>query len=597
MKAILHLIAALVLSSTTLLAGPPPNSGYQLRFEEKFQGNKLNEDLWSYREDTRQLKDYIVNALDVPEAVSVSNNALHIRCYQVTNSDGSVWNAGGGIISKPQFGYGYYECLSKPWMGARGVHSAFWQRGGPNGTVFEIDSSEIDSSWYGASKNLYFLPGAKGYNTVTELGSGASFTNNQDGTFLHEYEITPEGVIYWQNGKVVQTAYHPELNAAQQVWLTALNGVNTHGNTPEKQPCETTFQYFRYYAKDYPGLNLLPNGNFEMNQDTISPTKPLCWSHSALPLESGIVVRGDASLQDYVLRHASIGGGYRVNTAQTLEYINNGSYELTAKTRSSGGQQVSRIVVSAYGGPDLVAEIPESFEWTNVVIAKIPVSSNGITVSIESEGAEGQWMEIDDVRFQLPTSPGQKQIENPFLGTPDPAWRQAVIQPFVFKGSSSKTPDSIAEASGDAKFGTGDAVTVSFCMKASQLFQGDLISKMSSEGPGVGWSVYMGKDGSMQFRIGNEKSFKTLNNAAVRYTPNNPVVVTCTFEKGSADFYVNGTHAAGVKGLPDSITDNESPVRVGGYQVFAAVSDVRVYNRALQADEVAQVAKETVKPK
>ncbi len=594
MKATLLQITFLALSTFTLLAGPPPNSGYQLRFEEKFEGNELNTKIWSYREDTRQLKDYIVNALDIPEAVSVSNNALHIRCYQVTNSDGSVWNAGGGIISKPQFGYGYYECLSKPWMGARGVHSAFWQRGGPNGTVFEIDSSEIDSSWYGASKNFYFLPGAKGYNTVTELSSGASFTNNHDGIFLHEFEITPEGVIYWQNGKVVQTAYHPEINAAQQVWLTALNGVNTHGKTPEKQPCETTFQYFRYYAKDYPGLNLLPNGNFEMNQDTISPEKPLCWSQNALPLASGVIVSGDAARQDHVLRHASVGAAYQVTTSQMLEYINNGSYELTAKTRSSGGQQLSRIVVSAYGGPDIIAEIPESFDWTNVVIPKIPVSSNTVSISIESQGGEGQWMEIDDVRFQLPPLPGQKPIENPFLGTPDPAWRQAVIQPFVFKGSSSKNPDSVEAVSGDSKFGIGDAVTVSFAMKASQLFQGDLISKMTSEGPGVGWSVFMNKDGSMQFRVGNDKSFKTLNNGAVRYSPNNPVVVTCTFEKGSAEFYVNGTHVAGIKGLPESITDTESTVKVGGYHVFASLSDVRVYNRALQADEVARVAKETV---
>lgn len=586
------LIAVLVFSGLTVFAAPPPGSGYQLRFEEKFEGNKLNEDLWSYRTDfiNRENNDYIRNALNLREAVTVSNNELHIRCYQQTNDDGVVMNVGGGIISKPAFGYGYYECLSKPWMEKRGVHTSFWQRASPTGTIFEIDSCEIDSSWYGGTRNLAYFPSAKGY-TGLGLSSGSAIPKNPDGSFLHEYEITPEGVVYWQYGKKVQTAYHPELNAAQQVWLTALNGVNTHGETPENQPCETTFQYFRYYAKDYPGLNLLPNGNFEMNQDKLSPLQPLCWNHAALPAASGTLVRGDVSRQDYALRHASVGGNYRVTTAQSLQYINNGSYELTARTRSSGGQLMSRIVVSAYGGPDLVAEIPESIDWTNVVIPKIPVSSNAVTVSIESEGTEGQWMEIDDIRFQLPPLPGQKPIENPFLGAPDPIWREAVLQPYVLDGTMS------VSSGGNLRFGTGSEFTLSFLMKASKPFQGGLFSRMPDSGPGVGWALYMNKDGSMEFRVGNSKSFKTLSNNAYRYAPNVPIVVACTYDKGSADFYINGTHVAGLKGMPQPINNEDAKAGVGGRNIFASLSDIRGYNRVLTPEEIAQVAKETEKYK
>lgn len=67
-----------------------------------------------------------------------------------------------------------------------------------------------------------------------------------------------------------------ELTANQMIWLTALNGVGKLDTLA--QPGETVFKYFRYYAKDYPGINLLPNGNFEFNSDRVDSFKPVSWS-------------------------------------------------------------------------------------------------------------------------------------------------------------------------------------------------------------------------------------------------------------------------------------------------------------------------------
>jgi len=74
-------------------------------------------------------------------------------------------------------------------------------------------------------------------------------------------ECTPDGVIFYDQGKIVARADFPDLVARQNVWLTALNGVGKVD--ADKQPGETRFDHSRFYARDYPGATLLANGGFE----------------------------------------------------------------------------------------------------------------------------------------------------------------------------------------------------------------------------------------------------------------------------------------------------------------------------------------------
>jgi hypothetical protein len=243
-----------------LLFAQPPSKGYVLLYEENFDENGVNEADWSYRLDRRQGGSF--NALNLKENVFVADGLLHIAVRQDT-INGTAENTGGGIISKHQFGYGYYETLSKPFMAGTGVHSAFWQAGGadpevPN-RIFEIDSYEIDSKTYLGDNNLYIHICRKGYSEVPwPHRAKVPMSYREDRWLLDAFEYTPNGVNFYDNGKVIAHAEWDNLTAAQKVWLTALNGFGKVEK--EKQPGETVFDYFRYYAKDYPGVNILPKG-------------------------------------------------------------------------------------------------------------------------------------------------------------------------------------------------------------------------------------------------------------------------------------------------------------------------------------------------
>ena len=369
------------------LRAAPPSKEYELLFEDNFDGNALNEKDWTYRVGERSGVN-MFRSLNRKENVYVANGALHIIARQ-EQIDGKPANTGGGIISRHQFGYGYYESLSKPFMGGHGVHSAFWQAGGVNGpnSVFEIDAYEIDSKSSMACHNLYIHISPREFKEIPWVHrANVPFTLQSDGSYLSAYEYTPGGVTFYDQGKVVAKAEWPELTAAQVLLLTALNGTGK----VDGQPGETTFNYVRYYAKDYPGVNLLPNGNFEYNQDKTNPAKPVAWQQKGTaPDETVLVVDGDAYRDRYKLRQGHATKPFEITTYQTLEFIRNGNYELIAMVRSSGGQEVARVQVQNYGGPDLTAEIPACKEWKRIAIPAIPVSSHGVTIAITSKGAAG----------------------------------------------------------------------------------------------------------------------------------------------------------------------------------------------------------------
>ena len=146
-----QLILATALSAWAVAA--PPSRDYELMFEDNFDGGQLNEATWAYREGPRTSGTWI-NGLNRKENVFLKDGNLVIRC-QVETINGKTENTGGGVISRANFGYGYYETRSKPFMAGKGVHSAFWQAGGnwdgkpdANNNIFEIDSYEIDSGHF-----------------------------------------------------------------------------------------------------------------------------------------------------------------------------------------------------------------------------------------------------------------------------------------------------------------------------------------------------------------------------------------------------------------------------------------------------------------
>ncbi|MEI7421732.1 MAG: LamG-like jellyroll fold domain-containing protein [Prolixibacteraceae bacterium] len=544
----------ILLSSHKSLFAQPPGKGYKLLFEDNFDGKSVREDDWSFRLDRRQGGSF--NALNRKENVSISGGYLHVAVRQDT-INGVPENTGGGLISKRQFGYGYYECLSKPFMAGTGVHSAFWQAGGADpevyNKIFEIDSYEIDSKTFLGDNNLYVHISPKDYSEVPwPHRAKIPMSYRQDGWLLDAFEYTPEGVIYYDNGKVVAKAEWKELTAAQKVWLTALNGFGKVEK--DKQPGESLFDYFRYYAKDYPGVNILPNGNFEYNQDKTDSLKPVAWRTSGTPGSSWVSF-GKAFRDHYFLKQGSKASNFLAGASQKLEFIMNGNYSLTARIRSSGGQKTAELFVADFGGKELSCNIGQSSGWKEISINNILVSNNGINVGIRSEGNAGQWLEIDDIQLFKSLPKDVKKIKpEPFVLVGDPIWHLAKQEPIRFTG--------------DQKFyffdrnvGFGEAISVSFVMNPDTVANMTPIARIPQKGDS-GWALQLTENGSLVFRIGSQENHRDVIANAV-YRKGKKTAVACRFNKGTAEIFIDGVMVKREEGILQSTMDKNSAGRLG----------------------------------
>jgi len=562
LKALLFLLVAF--SYVHICAAPPAGKGYKLIYEEAFRGDTLNTNDWIYREGRREGLGW-VDGLNCKENVYVKDGLLHIVCRR-EKLNGRMENTGGGIISKRDFGYGYYECLSKPFMAGHGVHTSFWQRGSQrkNNDIFEIDSYEIDSKTYVATNNLYMNLAPKGMRySPWPHRAQVEFTLDKEGWFLDGYEYTPEGVIFYDNEKVVAKAEWHELTANQMMWLTALNGVGKLDTAA--QPGESVFKYFRYYAKDYPGINLLPNGNFEFNQDRVESHKPVSWTPAGTP-GAVEVVEGNAVRDNYKLR-IGLNDAFSASIQQPLYYIMNGTYQLTAYVRTSSKIRNAVIKVSEFGGKELNAMIQPASKWTKITIPVVEVTNNQVSISFSAEGNANEWLEIDDIQFMKPVLKGGKMAKQlPFWEKGAPIWQLAIGAPITFTG--------------DQKFyffdrnvGYGDTITVNFRLNAAEMANTVPIARMPKKG-NSGWAVQLRKDGSLAFSIGSVENHRDVV-APKAYKAGKPVNISCVFVNGTALIYANNKLLKQESGITQNTKDKTAAGRLGTVdQNFEAVGDV-----------------------
>ena len=544
-------LMSLAALGVNILQAAPPADDYQLLYEDNFEGAQLNTNAWAYRLGERPGAG-MSNCLNRAENVSVSHG-LHIAVRQ-EEFNGKTWNTGGGVISQYQFGYGYYETLSTPFMAGRGVHSSMWQAGGAvsNNSIFEIDGYEIDSKSAMACHNLYVhLSPADYEQTPWPMRCNQPFHLRQSGAYLCGYEFTPEGVRFYEDGMLTATADWPQLTAAQVVWLTALNGVGK----VDAVAGETIFRYFRFYARYYPGVNLLPNGSFEYNLDKVNPHTPVAWQVSGDNPAAVLVKQGGAANGSYFLQLGSDRTNFAVATSQKLEFIRNGSYELTAMIRSSGGLSAARMTVSGCGGVALSVVIPKSADWQMIRIPQIGVSNLTATIAIIAKGDAGQWVDIDDVRFQKPPRAGAAALPTPeFKPVSDPLWTLARREPIRFVG--------------DGKFyffdrivGLGDAISVVFTVNADKLANTTPIARMPKNG-NAGWAVQLTDQGQVVFSLGSIEHHQNVV-AEAHYLPGVDYHIVCLFDRGAVKIFVNGILLKTVKGVTFETRDRTAPGRVG----------------------------------
>jgi len=235
------------------------SQGYKLAFSDEFNGTQLDEDKWQYRVDSKGL------STQTPANVTVSDGCLHVAVKK-ESARGKDYTA-GGIISKTEFTYGYYEARFRVPAG-KGWHTSFYtEHYNGKDTQLTPGREEIDICEQNSSSGK-----AWGYNyTLHDWGSkllphgvevpqpklsvGHAKPHDEHGD-LHDFhiwgmEFTPTVVNFYFDGELrgsvdATTFKHTPMN----IWLTSI----AFGAPPDdsKLPSEAVFDYIRYFTKPQP---------------------------------------------------------------------------------------------------------------------------------------------------------------------------------------------------------------------------------------------------------------------------------------------------------------------------------------------------------
>ena len=129
--------------------------GYELAFSDDFNGTSLDTSVWDHQDGTYYVNGY--TGAYRPENVTVSDGTCKIAMKK--ESYGGAQYTTGGIISKPSFGFGYYEARLKFSGTGSGFHQSFWlytnigNRETTQDSYDEVDIIETDSS----NVNNYYI--------------------------------------------------------------------------------------------------------------------------------------------------------------------------------------------------------------------------------------------------------------------------------------------------------------------------------------------------------------------------------------------------------------------------------------------------------
>jgi hypothetical protein len=143
------------------------------------------------------------------------------------------------------------------------------------------------------------------------------------------------------------------------------------------------------------GNNYILNPGFEA--DRVRQSSVAGW------VSSWTSLKGDAPIMNTLggrtgkwaltLRHA----GQTMGNASQEVALPNGVYTLRAWVKSSGGQGVARLYAAGHGGAELSRSLHQPLaEWTEISLPGIRVDTGSVRIGVYSEGADGQWLALDD---------------------------------------------------------------------------------------------------------------------------------------------------------------------------------------------------------
>jgi hypothetical protein len=260
---------------------------------------------------------------------------------------------------------------------------------------------------------------------------------------------------------------------------------------------------------------------------------------------------------------------YAVTASPPLQHLLNGDYEVTAWVRSSGGQKAARLEVTGTGVEPVGIDVPASGEWRQVSIPRVRVTARSVTLSVRADAGAGQWLELDEVRFQKPPLPGTvARTTAPLVLAGDPIWKLATeTPPIVFTGDERFYYF-------DRNVGRGDAFSVVFTMRAEAREATTPIARVPKAGD-AGWAVRLTPGGDIVFSIGTSGQHRELV-AKDAYAAGKTTRVSCVFEAGQARIYVDAVERASGAGFVSAVTDTTAPGRLGSVPDIYQLNDMLV---------------------
>lgn len=223
---------------------PERAAGYKLAWQDEFEGNQLNSSEWSIRTGARFASE------NTKANVSVAEGWLRLAVRK--EKAGKLEYTAGGVISKREFKYGYYESRFRVPRGA-GWHTSFWMlknTGGQTGNRQEIDVVEQDSkdlTSYGMNLHIHH-PQHQGL-----AGRRVKTPNLADDFHVWGCEFTPREIRNYFDGKLVGVTHvtsfqHDDMS----IWLTTVGWANLPWAPQLKiddsaLPAFADFDYVRFF--------------------------------------------------------------------------------------------------------------------------------------------------------------------------------------------------------------------------------------------------------------------------------------------------------------------------------------------------------------
>jgi len=409
----------------------PEENGYKLVYRDEFNDNSLNTKDWYYRASLKPR----MGGYNQKKNVSVTTeDGIGMQKIAFTKEDlfnnGKKVAVGGGTISTTTFGYGYYEARIKFYNKSRGFHQSFWNYGMVNwpgqdsryredaahdrvpcsNQAIELDGIELDSALNIAWVNFHWhIPGPRQPNVGSKKVTRVDSYIDTDKWVVVGFEWLPDAVVYYIDGverfRYKYRAGDPRYTPSE-IWLTGLATAKAFGRDGKLAPgAAMRVDYFRFYTKLF-GANYVGNRGMEAQQEASATVNS--WI-----ADDGIYNNAKSDQVDLAISNskekAYAGKAYMRHRGKTkakpitsrmrLDHIANGTYTFSAWVKHSGGMNECRMHVWSHGGKEISQNIPVLRKWTQIKIDNIKVTSNEIDLGFTTQGPDGKWLYVDEVKF------------------------------------------------------------------------------------------------------------------------------------------------------------------------------------------------------